>query len=399
MAKIYSKALKKYIDVGRFIGQIRGGLPGPTLIFVGGVHGNEPSGIFALHQVLNSLKAKTEKLHGNIYALAGNLPALEKGIRYQKEDLNRIWNLKRIEESFSKTDELEDSEVKEALKLYQCIDTILKKESGPFYFIDLHTTSSPTEPFITVNDNLLNRKFTKQYPVPLLLGIEEYLEGTFLNYINDMGYVAFGFESGQHDALVAIENHIAFIYLSLVFAGSLPKSEIAFEKHYKLLKKTTHHLASCYEIVYHYKIEKNEQFEMLPGFKNFESIPKGSPIAISDEQSVAVPQTGNIFMPLYQKKGNDGFFIIKPVPIIFLRLSAILRKLHIDYLLPFLPGISWVAKKHDALLVDLKIARFFAKKFFHLLGYRNRQLGDTTLTIRNREANSLKEMYRRAPWY
>lgn len=399
MAKIYSKALKKYIDVGRFIGQIRGGLPGPTLIFVGGVHGNEPSGIFALHQVLNSLKAKTEKLHGNIYALAGNLPALEKGIRYQKEDLNRIWNLKRIEESFSKTDELEDSEVKEALKLYQCIDTILKKESGPFYFIDLHTTSSPTEPFITVNDNLLNRKFTKQYPVPLLLGIEEYLEGTFLNYINDMGYVAFGFESGQHDALVAIENHIAFIHLSLVFAGSLPKSEIAFEKHYKLLKKTTHHLASCYEIVYHYKIEQNEQFEMLPGFKNFESIPKGSPIAISDEQSVAVPQTGNIFMPLYQKKGNDGFFIIRPVPIIFLRLSAILRKLHIDYLLPFLPGISWVSKKHDALLVDLKIARFFAKKFFHLLGYRNRQLGDTTLTIRNREANSLKEMYRRAPWY
>ena len=399
MAKIYSKALKKSIDVGRFIGQIKGGLPGPTLIFIGGVHGNEPSGVFALYEVLDSLKAKKERLCGNIYAISGNLPALEKGIRYQKEDLNRIWNLERIEETFSKKDSVEHSEIKEASELYECIDTILKKESGPFYFIDLHTTSSPTEPFITVNDNLLNRKFTRQYPVPLLVGIEEFLEGTFLNYINDMGYVAFGFESGQHDALAAIENHIAFVYLSLVFAGSLSKSETAFEKHYKLLNETTHHLAPCYEIVYHYKIGQNEQFKMLPGFKNFEPLNKGLPLAISDKGSVEVPQTGNIFMPLYQRKGNDGFFIIRPVPTVFLRLSAILRKLHIDYLLPFLPGISWASKKRDALLVDLKIARFFAKKFFHLLGYRNRQLGDTKITIRNREANSLKEAYRKAPWY
>ena len=347
MVKIHSKALKKSIDVGLFIGQIKGGLPGPTLIFIGGVHGNEPSGVFALHEVLDSLKVKKEILSGNIYALCGNITALQKGIRYQKKDLNRIWNLEHIEETYSSKDSLEHSEMKEASELFERIDTILKEESGPFYFIDLHTTSSPTEPFITVNDNLLNRKFTQQYPVPLLLGIEEYLEGTFLNYINDLGYVAFGFESGQHDALVAIENHIAFVYLSLVFAGCLLKSEITFEKHYKLLSETTNGLAPCYEIVYHYKIRQNEQFEMLPGFKNFEPIPKGLPIAISDDHSVEAPLKGNIFMPLYQKKGNDGF----------------------------------------------------TKKLLHLLGYRNKQIGETTLTIRNREANSLKDAYRKAPWY
>jgi hypothetical protein len=398
MTKIYSTALKNSIEIGRIIAKINGGLPGPTIIFIGGVHGNEPSGVFALHEVLKNLNEKKTKLSGTIYALAGNLPALEKGIRYEKEDLNRIWSTERIEAFQSNKNSVVNNETKQALELLNCINSILRDEAGPFYFIDLHTTSSPTEPFITVNDNLLNRKFTQQYPVPLLLGIEEYLEGTFLNYINDMGFVAFGFESGQHDALESIDNHMAFVNLTLVFTGSIPRSEIEFEKHYNLLNEHTNHLAICYEIIYHYKIEKNEQFKMLPGFKNFEPVPRGVPIALSDERSVEAPQAGNIFMPLYQKKGNDGFFIIKPVPTIFLRLSTILRKLHIDYLLPFLPGISWVSKKRDALLVDLKIARFFAKNFFHLLGYRNRRLGDTTMIVRNREANSLKDAYKKAPW-
>jgi hypothetical protein len=138
---------------------------------------------------------------------------------------------------------------------------------------------------------------------------------------------------------------------------------------------------------------------MRPGFNNFEPVQKGLPVALSNEESIEAPCNGNIFMPLYQKQGKDGFFIIKSVPIIFLGLSTILRKLHVDNLLPILPGISWVSDKHDAMKVNLKIARFFAKKFFHLLGYRNKQIGLTTITIRNREANSRKAAYKKAPWY
>ena len=35
-------------------------------------------------------------------------------------------------------------------------------------------------------------------------GIEEYLNGPLLSYINELGYVAFGFEGGQHDDISAI---------------------------------------------------------------------------------------------------------------------------------------------------------------------------------------------------
>ena len=50
MIKVYSKALDQSIEVDRLIGQIRGEQPGPTIIFLGGMHGNEPSGVFALQK-------------------------------------------------------------------------------------------------------------------------------------------------------------------------------------------------------------------------------------------------------------------------------------------------------------------------------------------------------------
>jgi hypothetical protein len=74
---------------------------------------------------------------------------------------------------------------KQQLFIQETINLILEEESGPFYFFDLHTTSSDTIPFITVNDSLLNREFTSMYPLPSILGIEEYLEGPLLSYINE----------------------------------------------------------------------------------------------------------------------------------------------------------------------------------------------------------------------
>ena len=81
-------------------------------------------------------------------------------------------------------------------------------------------------PFITINDALINRKFSEQFPVPIVLGIEEYLNGPLLSYINQMGYVSLGFESGQHDDFSAITNSIAFVYLALVYSGVLKEEAV-----------------------------------------------------------------------------------------------------------------------------------------------------------------------------
>ena len=53
MAEVHSKALNRSITVDRIIGQLIGEERGPCIIYTGGIHGNEPSGIFALQQVLS----------------------------------------------------------------------------------------------------------------------------------------------------------------------------------------------------------------------------------------------------------------------------------------------------------------------------------------------------------
>lgn len=393
MNKTPSSTIDKSIPTKRFIGHIKGAHEGPTLIFIAGIHGNEPSGVYALRKVLHGLEGEKNKFRGNLYAINGNLPALKKGIRYLKHDLNRLWTADTIAQI--RNDKIDDraQESAQLTEIYQSIEKIIATEKGPFYFFDLHTTSSKTIPFITLNDSLLNRKYTSHYPVPLILGIEEFLEGALLSYINEKGYVAFGFEGGQHDDPSSIHNHIAFIMLSLVFSGCMDEASIDFRKYYHHLSHKVANSRQFYEIVTRYEIKPFEEFDMFDGFTNFQRIKKGDRLATSNGRPIFSEGNGLIFMPLYQGKGNDGYFIIQKTPILFLKISTVLRKIRFDKILPLLPGVRWSSTEQDELIVNLKVARFFTRKFLHLLGYRNKRIDKTHLKVKNREAASKASEY------
>ncbi|MFT7036310.1 MAG: hypothetical protein ACJA2S_004839 [Cyclobacteriaceae bacterium] len=398
MTKVYSKALNEFIEIDRLIGEHRGEQPGPTLIFTAGIHGNEPAGIFALKDVFEKLQSKNIPFKGDMFAIAGNLSALEKGIRYNTADLNRMWDTQTVSTIKKGSDCSSEDESREQKEIYDLIKTLIRNATGPLYFFDLHTTSSETIPFVTVNDSLLNRKFTQQYPVPMILGIEEFLDGPLLSYINELGYVAFGYEGGQHDSLASIHNHIAFIYLSIVFCGCLKRSQIEYQKNYDLLYKNSMRSQIIYEIIKRHEIKSEDHFVMEPGFTNFQAIKKGQLLAKNNGNKVVASESLQIFMPLYQGKGNDGFFEIRNVPKVFLNLSAVLRTVRFDKLLPILPGVTWSNNKKEKLIVNLKIARFFSKQFFHLLGYRSKQIDSTHLRMKNREAASRNSDYKKAAW-
>lgn len=393
MSKATSKSMDTSIQKNRIIGKMNGAATGPTLIFVAGIHGNEPAGIYAARDVLRTLELKKDNFKGSLYAISGNLPALGKGVRYNTTDLNRLWTEENIEKVEQHENQDLTAELLQLKEIYTTIKLILEKEKGPFYFFDLHTTSSNSIPFITVNDSLLNRKYTSQYPLPLILGIEEFLEGALLSYINELGYIAFGFEGGQHDAPESIDAHIAFIYLSIVFSGCLKKSEVNFEKYYRYLFHSTENFQAFYEIYKRYEIKPFEDFKMDPGFNNFQPITKGMPLAQSNGKRIVAAQRGNIFMPLYQGKGNDGFFMIRKVPKVFLTISKLLRNIKFDSFLTLLPGVSWASSKKNELIVNLKVARFFTKNFLHLLGYRSRHVDKSNLIVKNREAASRESEY------
>jgi succinylglutamate desuccinylase len=138
---------------------------------------------------------------------------------------------------------------------------------------------------------------------------------------------------------------------------------------------------------------------MLGGFKSFQGIQKGTPLAFNNGNEIKASYSGRLFMPLYQKKGAEGFFIIKPIKPFFLRLSVFLRKIKTDNFLVLLPGVSWANKYEGVLQVNLKVAKFFAKSIFHLLGYRSKQITQTHLKLTNRERVAKTSMYKKEPWY
>ena len=384
-------------SVQRIVGHIKSNSPGPTLIFFGGIHGNEPAGIRALQQVFLQLETETTPRYGEFYGIAGNLSALAKGVRFVDEDLNRIW-LPHSMGSLSSLQPYKTSEGQEMEELDRLIREILRTASPPFYFIDLHTTSGETEPFIVMNDSLLNRRFTRNYPLPCILGIEEYLTGALLSHINEMGYVAFGFESGQHETTSAVTNALRFIWYTLGLTG-FHKMDNKILKALKAKLNSSNTPKRFFEIYHQHLIQENEAFKMLPGFVNFQTVPKGSNISISFGKPIVTKKRRQLFMPLYQAKGYEGFYFIRSVPYFFLWLSKHLRKLRADGFLALLPGIKWATSKKDTLYVDKRVARFFAKSIFHLLGYRTRQMDESHFVLKSRERNSKASDYKQAPWY
>lgn len=399
MPEIYSKALDQKLEIDRIIGRIDGEEPGPCVVFFAGIHGNEPSGVFALHRVLEELQTNKTPIHGTVIGISGNLWALQRGERYHKMDLNRIWTQERMgvieHEHFQPSNEDE----REQIAIYQELQQLFQEQNGPFYFFDLHTTSGETIPFIPVNDSLLNRKFAKQFPIPLILGIEEHLEGPILSYLNELGYVSFGFEAGQHDELSSIDNHRIFIYLSLVFAQLVDQRHVEFKKFMESWSRLFNKHQSFFEIRNRYEVAPEERFVMEPGFRNFQPVKAGTLLAHSNGTAVHAEVNGTMFMPLYQSQGNDGYFLIRKIPIIFLWLSKVLRQVRMDRLLAYLPGVRRTPDFYGAFTLNLKIARLLVKPILHLLGYRSKQKSDNQLIIKSREFKSRKREYRDTFWY
>jgi len=393
MVEVFSKAIKKSVSIDRVLFEIKGLKKGPTIVFFGGIHGNEPAGIFALEAVLGKLE--TNNVSGNIYAISGNLKALKEGKRFISKDLNRLWTQKGIDALLQSHSLV--SEHQEQLEIYNLIQDIVLKNQGPFYFIDLHTTSSKTLPFITINDAIINRKFSEQFPVPIVLGIEEYLQGPLLSYINTLGYVSLGFESGQHNSKNSISNCVAFINLVLKETNVI--EQLDYDKHKKTLKTAAQDLDKFFEIAYLHRIENIDSFDILPAFKSFERIKKSELIAKHNNKEITARYSGRIFMPLYQKNGNEGFFLIKKIPKFFLKLSILLRHLKADRLFVIMPGISWHNKEKGVLKVNLKIAKYYAKSIFHLLGYRSREIDQNQIYVTNREQVSKTIEYANEPWF
>ncbi len=358
-----------------------------AIIFIGGMHGNEVSGYAALNEVVSEIEQYLPKFKGNFYALGGNLQAMRKNVRYIDRDLNRIWlnqNINRIlQGEINHANAV--AEEKEFLELYLIIKEVMDKHRE-VYVIDLHTTSADSIPFITINDMLINRNFSMNFPLPIILGIEEYLTGPLLSYMNEFNHVSMAFEAGQHTDPKSIKINESFVWLSLVFAGIIDRNDLpTFEQHYNFLKAQTTLSQQIFEVRYRKDVKPQDHFVMNKGYVNFSPINHNETLANDVSGEVKSIEGGRIFMPLYQNQGSDGFFIIRKVPRWALKASKTLRKINFERFLTLLPGVRHGKNDKHLLVVNKKIARFLNKEIFHLLGYRRKQEKDTLLIFSRRE--------------
>lgn len=384
-------ALEPMTPIDRLIGDT-GPAEGPLVVAIGSIHGNEPAGTRALERLFAALEDRPRPVRGRVVGLRGNVRAGVRGRRFVTRDLNRSWTPDGLAALLAHdpgsagdpyADEDEDAEQRELL---EHLVPLLAGATAPIVFLDLHSSSGDGPPFCCMADVLRNRPVAFGVPVPVILGLEEVIDGALIGYLTDLGHVGVAFEGGPHTAPDTVENHLAILWATLVNLGVLDAADVPdLEDHRRRLARATRGVPRVVEIRHRHVIQPGDAFAMRPGFENFQPIARGEHVADDRHGAVEAPEEGLMLLPLYQGQGDDGYFVGRPVNRFWLDVSARLRGDTIDRLFPALPGVSRDPNRPDCYLVDPKIARYRTTEIFHLFGYRRaRPHGDLLAFSRRR---------------
>lgn len=295
-------------DLNRIIGEYDSGKKGPLLFITAGVHGNEPSGVIALQKVFKTLHQNKPAIDGKIVGVSGNLKALKNEVRYIDQDLNRTWTEENV-----KSGKTDTHEKKEMFDIIELLKKYPETEFSKRYFLDCHTTSSDSEPYISVQDVHDNFTWSEKFPTYIIRGFSDMVEGCIDHYLSRIGITGFVFEGGQHDSETSIGNHTGMIWLCIQQACNLKLETL--EQYPDSAKKleAKRKNQKIFELAYRHEISGDDQFEMKPGFMNFQKIEKGQLLAHQNGEPIYSDWDAHIFMPLYQSQGNDGFFVVEEV--------------------------------------------------------------------------------------
>lgn len=281
------------------LGRIVGEAPGPTLVVIGGMHGNEPAGVEVARRVLADLRGVP--LRGEFLALAGNVEALAAGRRYLSRDLNRIWTDDRLADALATP--TPDPEQAAARAMSAEIKDCLARARGPVFVLDLHTTSAEGAPFIIVGPGAAERAFAAKFPLPTILGMHERLVGVLVLHLAAQGVVGLAIEGGQSASPDAPLNLEAVVRVGLAAAGLVdetPRDAVDW------LIKVRGELPTLIEVAHRQEVHNG--FRMEPGFANIQRVPAGTLLAHQGDEEIRAPFDGVVLLPLYQSQGQDGFF-------------------------------------------------------------------------------------------
>ena len=233
--------------------------------------------------------------------------ALDAGYRFIDRDFNRSWTPALVERALSGKDG--ESEAFEVRELAEELDAAVRAARGPVFFIDLHTTSAAGIPFALIGDTLPHRDFAASFPLPVILGLEEQIDGCLTEWMSAKGAVTLVVEGGQHESADAQANLEAVTWTCLAAAGVIdaatePRVAAAHDR----LARARGELPHFIEVKTRHAIAEGDEFVMEPGFANIARVRRGQLLARDRHGLIHAPADGLVLLPLYQKQGDDGFF-------------------------------------------------------------------------------------------
>ena len=205
------------------------------------------------------------------------------------------------------------SEKKEMLMLKEFIDKIISlKKKKNITIIDLHNTSSPNGVFSIVN-NIKEKKIAEYLKTPIIHNLFNKVKGSFAQYYSNQNISTIVFEGGSIGDPASINNHEVSIWKMLekrdfIESRFIPKR---VQKNNTNMNNFSQNKQGYYFVKYIHKINDKNEFLMNPNMQNFEKITKNQIIASNRNGPIKSPYDGFLLMPLYQKEGKEGFYIIQ----------------------------------------------------------------------------------------
>lgn len=298
--------------MNRIIGKIKGKQNGPLVLLIGGIHGNEQESLEALDRVFQRIAEDAMSVYGEIVAVRGNQRALAKGERYLNYDLNRSFTVSHLDYLRSERSHLNGAEDYEALELVRLIDDFSKQNNPTKILVDLHTTSAARGNFVIVPEYYASHSLVESLKLPVIINLESFLKGTLSMHACGEGFLGMAFEGGQIGSREAVDLHEAGIWILLHESGAVKGVSTSFiQDCHETLGQLAHNLPRKVKVNSMHMVHEGSEFRMKPGYFNFKPVNRGEPLAQDKNGEIVAPHDGMIFMPLYQKQGNDGFFIIE----------------------------------------------------------------------------------------
>jgi succinylglutamate desuccinylase len=306
--------------MSRIINEYIGHKSGALFIVFGAMHGNEIAGVKAIKRVFELIDDEPSKnpdfcFYGKMIGVIGNLKAYEKGVRFLVKDMNRHWKKAHIDFIKTANESELDAEDLEMIANLELINREVEKyKPSKLYILDLHTTSAQGGIFTIPSTDAESVKIALDIHAPVVQGFLKGLQGTTLHYFTSETFglptTAVTFEAGQHENKESIKNATSAIINCLRAIGCVEKQYIEL-KHNNWLYHQSKNLPNLTRITHRHAIEKGDNFVMLPDFKNFQFVPKNTLLATDKNGEIRNKEDAHLLMPLYQKQGEDGFFLVK----------------------------------------------------------------------------------------